>query len=241
MITVIIPTYNEEKNIEKCLQSFQSQTIPRESFEIVIVDGSSKDKTCEIAARYADRVILQISKGVGGARNDGAQVAKGEILVTTDADCLPPEDWLKVIQDNFRDGVVAATGTLTPIITEDMSDLESFTYKLLFEISNVILRVGSWIGYYHLCGANSAFDREAFIKTGGYSDLPYSDDIEISKRLKPLGKVVFDKDIGLHYSVRRIKKLGLLKYTFTILRNDFEVMILGKKPLKDDYAKQTYN
>jgi glycosyltransferase involved in cell wall biosynthesis len=214
--------------------------MPRESFEIIIVDGSSKDKTREIAARYADKVILQVSKGVGGARNDGAQIAKGEILATTDADCLPCEDWLKVIQDNFKEDVVATTGTLIPIITEDMSTFETFTYKFIFKISNGILRLGSWIGYYHLCGANSAFNREAFIKIGGYSDLPYSDDIEISKRLKPLGKIVFDKKIQLHYSIRRIKKLGLLKYIFTIFRNDFEVMVLGQKPLKDEYAKQTY-
>jgi len=68
MISVVIPTYNEEKNIERCLRALEEQTIPREDFEIIVVDGQSSDRTIEIAQRYADRVIQQVSEGVGGAR-----------------------------------------------------------------------------------------------------------------------------------------------------------------------------
>jgi glycosyltransferase involved in cell wall biosynthesis len=55
MISVIIPSYNEEANIARCLQSLQKQTIPRDEYEIIVVDGSSKDHTREIAERYAER------------------------------------------------------------------------------------------------------------------------------------------------------------------------------------------
>ncbi|MCX6649741.1 MAG: glycosyltransferase, partial [Candidatus Bathyarchaeota archaeon] len=82
MITVVVPTYNEEKNIESCLNSLVKQSIPRESYEIIVVDGNSKDRTTEIAAKYADRVIQQVSHGVGGARNDGAIAATGDIIAT---------------------------------------------------------------------------------------------------------------------------------------------------------------
>ena len=78
MITVVVPTYNEEKNIERCLQALAKQTISRDSYEIIVVDGNSKDKTSEIAAKYADKVLQQVSSGVGGARNDGAKAAKGD-------------------------------------------------------------------------------------------------------------------------------------------------------------------
>ncbi|MBI4896489.1 MAG: glycosyltransferase, partial [Candidatus Aenigmarchaeota archaeon] len=76
MISVVIPTYNEEKNIEQCLLNIAHQTIPRHAYEIIVVDGKSKDKTRQIAEKYADKIIIQTSQGVGGARNDGVATAK---------------------------------------------------------------------------------------------------------------------------------------------------------------------
>ncbi|MCK4317870.1 glycosyltransferase, partial [Candidatus Bathyarchaeota archaeon] len=70
MISVVVPAFNEEKNIEKCLTSLHSQTIPREHIEIIVVDGDSQDRTRMIAETLADKVITQTSMGVGGARND---------------------------------------------------------------------------------------------------------------------------------------------------------------------------
>src|SRR5512139_3857761 len=101
MISVVVPSYNEEKNIAACLESLSNQTIARDEYEIIVVDGNSKDRTREIAAQYADLVFIQTSRKVGGARNDGAQKAKGEILATTDADSIIPRDWLEVIRDDF--------------------------------------------------------------------------------------------------------------------------------------------
>jgi hypothetical protein len=75
----------------------------------------------------------------------------------------------------------------------------------------------------------------------GYSDLAYSDDVEIGRRLKEHGKMAMDKRIQVDYSIRRIQKLGIAKYTWMILKNDFNVMILGEKPTKGNYAKQDYN
>ncbi|MBQ03640.1 glycosyl transferase [Candidatus Bathyarchaeota archaeon] len=242
MISVIIPTYNEEKNIERCLKAFEKQTITREAFEIIIVDGQSSDRTTTIAKNFADRVIQQVSKGVGGARNDGVQIAKGDIIVTTDADCIPYAEWLQVIQNQFKDEkVVAVTGFLNPFDCEGLRKYEAFIYKLLFGISNQLLRVFSITGYYHLCGANSAFDRDTFLEIGGYQDLPYSDDIEIYKRLKPRGKMVLDTRMKVNYSIRRIRKMSLLRYIYTITKNDFVTMVMNAKPKDDSYARQAYS
>jgi len=241
MISVIIPTYNEEANIERCLRSLERQTIPRSQFEVIVVDGQSSDCTVEIAERHADRVIQQVSKGVGGARNDGARIAKGSMFATTDADCLPPPDWLESIMRCFEDDrVLAATGLLKPVLG-DLDDADRAAYNILFEISNLFVLIAAKLGYYHLCGANTAFDRDTFIKVGGYSDLPYSDDIEIVRRLRPLGRIAVSKDIWVNYSIRRIRKLGLVKYAFTIFRNDWAVMFFNHRPVKGDYARQDYN
>ncbi len=241
MISVIIPTYNEEENIERCLRSLERQTIPRSRFEVIVVDGQSRDHTVEIAERYADRVIQQVSKGVGGARNDGARIARGRVIVNTDADCLPPPNWLESIMRCFEDErVLAATGLLKPVLG-DLDDDERAAYNVLFEISNLFVLIAAKLGFYHLCGANTAFNRDVFNKVGGYSDLPYSDDVEIVRRLRPLGRIAVSKDIWVNYSIRRIRKLGLVKYAFMIFRNDWTVMFFDHKPVRDDYAKQNYN
>jgi glycosyltransferase involved in cell wall biosynthesis len=241
MISVVIPTYNEEENIERCLKAFEEQTIPREDFEIIVVDGNSTDRTTEIASKFADTVIQQVSKGVGGARNDGSRIARGDVIVTSDADCVPYAEWLEVAQSHFEDeNVVAVTGFLDPFDCEGMREYETYVYRLLFWISNNMLRAFSFIGYYHLCGANTAFHRDTFLKIGGYQDLPYSDDIEIYKRLKPLGRMVLDGRMKVNYSVRRIRKMNLWRYIYTITRNDFVTMILGQKPGDDGYARQDY-
>ena len=97
MISVIIPTFNEEENIAQCLVSLRHQTVPRGEYEIIVVDGNSKDRTREIAQKYADKVFIQTSPRVGGARNDGIMAASGDIVATTDADCILPPTWIATI------------------------------------------------------------------------------------------------------------------------------------------------
>ena len=116
MISVIIPSYNEDTNIGRCLLSLLAQDIPRNEYEIIVVDGDSKDRTREIAGQYADQVFIQTSRRVGGARNDGVLASRGEIIATTDADCILPPDWLRNIRDAFKDeDVVQLYGPVDPI------------------------------------------------------------------------------------------------------------------------------
>ena len=240
MISVIIPTYNEEKNIGACIGAVYNQTLSRSEFEIIVVDGNSKDKTVEIAQSLGATVIQQKSKGVGGARNDGAHIAYGNVIVTTDADCLPDKDWLLNIKKNFDEAeIVGLTGPYHPNIPEDMSIVESYTYRILFRWMNSLRWVVHSV-YPHLIGANAAFKKDVFLVINGYSDLPYSDDVEIAKRLKKQGKLVFDKKVTVLYSLRRLKKYGFFKYVTIIVNNDLNVMFLSRKPKTDNYAKQDY-
>ena len=116
MISVVIPSFNEEERIEKCLTSLTKQNFPRDEYEIIVVDGGSKDRTREIAEKYADIVFIQTSPKVGGARNDGALRARGEIIATTDADTILPPDWLRRIKQGFLDpDIVMLYGPVKPI------------------------------------------------------------------------------------------------------------------------------
>jgi glycosyltransferase involved in cell wall biosynthesis len=241
MISVVVPTYNEEKNIEACLRSLLNQTLPREKYEIIVVDGDSKDKTRDIASNFADIVIIQTSEGVGGARNDGIMLGSGKIIATTDADCEAYPGWLEVIEKSFEDSeVVAVSGILDPYDWNNMNKAEVLIYKALFEFSNLLLILLKLFDRAHLCGANTAFQKEKFLEAGGYLHLAYADDTELYKRIKTKGKVLLKRDMKIRYSVRRIKKMGLMRYIFLIFKMEWNVSIMNKKPLKGNYAKQTY-
>src|SRR4030042_1655610 len=84
-VSVIIPTYDEEQNIEGCLKSVVNQDFIGK-IESIVVDSHSQDNTRAIAQKYADKVIDLKARGVGKARNAGARIAKSPILLFVDAD-----------------------------------------------------------------------------------------------------------------------------------------------------------
>src|SRR3989344_7539418 len=110
-ISVVIPAYNEALYIEPCLKSLENQTLNRNKYEIIVVDGNSTDKTREIARKYADFVLTETEKSVGKARNRGCKKASGKIIANTDADTIVKKNWLEQIQKGLSGkNVVAVYG-----------------------------------------------------------------------------------------------------------------------------------
>ena len=206
MISVVVPAYNEEENITACLDSLNHQTLPRAEYEIIVVDGNSKDRTRDLAAPLADLVFIQTSARVGGARNDGAMRARGEILATTDADCILPPDWLERITDDFaRYHPVQLYGTVYP-------REEGLSYRISLALANTFSRIGYHTGIlYYTLGCNTAFDRQAFIRAGMYRSVDAGDDLEIALRMKRFGKVLFDPKLRVGFSMRRYRQFGTLR------------------------------
>lgn len=97
-VSVVIPAYNEESHLRGCLECITSQTLPRDQFEVILVDNGSTDSTVAIAESFAGKFNLRIAsipKGsISAVRNYGASLGSGEILAFLDADCLAPENWL---------------------------------------------------------------------------------------------------------------------------------------------------
>jgi glycosyltransferase involved in cell wall biosynthesis len=233
-ISVVIPTYNEEKNIRRTIFKLNHQTIPREDYEIIIVDGESTDRTREIAEEMGARVVLQKRKGIGGARNDGFLAAKADFIATTDADCIVPNQWLEIFLEDLRDPqVVAVTGPDGPIEQNRKSNLTYFILRCF--IQGITL-----FNLYGTAGTNSAFRKTAFLKCGGYKSLPHSDDVEIAFRIKKLGKIVYDIRTFVNLSVRRLEQKGYANVISKWVKGDLYIL-LGKEIIeKESYAKQTY-
>ncbi len=231
MISVIIPTYNEEANITACLQSLCNQTISRDEYEIIVVDGHSKDRTCELARVYADEVISQTSKKVGGARNDGVLRAKGDIVATTDADCIIPPDWIEIIKNDFESNdIVQLYGTVYPI---EMG----LKHKIYLMSANTFSRIGYYTGaLYYTLGCNTAFDKKAFIDAGMYRCIDAGDDVEIALRMRKLGRVMLDGQMKVGFSMRRFQQFGMIKSVYEWLY----IVANGGEASGYSYSKRNY-
>jgi len=231
MISVIIPAFNEEENIAQCLVSLSHQTVARSEYEIIVVDGGSKDDTLGIAKKYADQVFVQTSRKVGGARNDGVMAAKGEIVATTDADCIAPPSWIGRITEDFRDpGVVQVYGPVYPIE-------EGIGNQFSLFCANTFARIGYYSRtFYYTLGCNTAFRREAFLKAGMYRCIDAGDDLEIAMRLKDVGGIRFDNRLKVGFSMRRYQKFG----TFRSLYEWMYIVSDGGESGKYSYTRKKY-
>jgi glycosyltransferase involved in cell wall biosynthesis len=231
MISVIIPTFNEEENIAQCLVSLSHQNIPRADYEIIVVDGGSKDATCEIAKKYADQVFTQTSKKVGGARNDGVTAAKGTIIATTDADCILPPDWIKNLAEDFRNpAVVQVYGPVYPIE-------EGIGNRFSLMLANTFARIGYYSKtFYYTLGCNTAFRRDAFVRAGMYRCIDAGDDLEIAMRMKGEGKIRFDNRLKVGFSMRRYQKFGTLRSLYEWVY----IVSKGGESEKYSYSQKKY-
>ena len=232
MISVIVPSFNEEENIAQCLVSLSHQTVDRNEYEIIVVDGGSTDKTCEIARKYADKVFIQTSKKVGGARNDGVMASKGDIIASTDADCILPPDWIERIRNDFLDpAVVQVYGPVYPIE-------ESIGNRFSLLLANTFSRIGYYSRtFYYTLGCNTAFRKDAFIKAGMYRCIDAGDDLEIAMRMKDEGKIRFDGRLKVGFSMRRYQQYGTLKSLYEWLY----IVAHGGETQKYAYTQKKYN
>ncbi|MBU4300795.1 glycosyltransferase family 2 protein [archaeon] len=113
-ISIIVPAYNAEKTIKQCIESLLIQDYP--TYEIIIVDNCSSDKTAEIIKSYGKvKYLYEKSKGSYLSRNTGVNYSTGEILVFTDSDCILKRNWLTRLTEPIRRGKCEASmgGTLS--------------------------------------------------------------------------------------------------------------------------------
>lgn len=109
MATVVVPVRNDAQGIARCLGGLSRQCVHA---EIVVVDDGSTDGTAEVARRLGARVLSSGGRGAAAARNLGVQCARSEVVLFTDADCIPCPGWAKALLEPFGDPrVVASKGT----------------------------------------------------------------------------------------------------------------------------------
>lgn len=94
--SVVVPAYNSQATLDRCLKALERQTLPPAQFEIIVVDDGSTDDTCaRIKAHRTVKLLTQRHTGPAAARNLGIEHAHAEVVLFTDADCEPAADWIE--------------------------------------------------------------------------------------------------------------------------------------------------
>ncbi|MBW3001677.1 glycosyltransferase family 2 protein [Candidatus Woesearchaeota archaeon] len=161
--SVIIPCYNEEKNVVPCVKSILKQSFM--DFELIFVNDGSADNTAKILRNFKDKRIILVdnkqNKGRPASVNDGIYASKGQIVVITDADCIAPRNWLQNIKQEFdKNPQLDAVGGVYESIGQDAISLAGNLLERIFMDFGLIPNA--------LPGANSAYKRETLIELGGY-------------------------------------------------------------------------
>lgn len=131
-ISIVIPTYNEEKNIRKCLDSIFKQDYPKELLEVIVVDNHSEDKTIKIAQKYSVVILKNGIKDAQVSKMLGFNKSKGDLFYYMDADLeFKPNDYLKklVLPLLENPSLVGASGRIVQS-PKDTSLNRFLTYEL---------------------------------------------------------------------------------------------------------------
>jgi len=134
-VSVIVPVYNGEREIGRCIKALLSQTYPEELTEIIIIDNGSSDGTCDIVRAFEEVKLLfeHDVQSSYAARNKGIANSRGDILAFTDADCTPLEDWIEKGIDCINNGHPLVAGRIVFEISPSRRPSE--IYDTLFHMN----------------------------------------------------------------------------------------------------------
>lgn len=228
ILSIIIPTYNEEEYLPILLESIKKQNFS--DYEIIIADANSTDRTREIAQEYGCIIVDGGLPGVG--RNNGAKVAKGEYLIFLDSDLELTDDYLRNVLYEFR------MERLGIAITQMLPMSNKVEDKIFHDFANYFM-IGVEKIKPHGAGCYGIISRkELHDECGGFDEsLTFGEDTDYIERLakKEKFKVLRNAKIGV--STRRLEEEGLetlIKQYGKSTVNDF----LGKRT---DASELNYN
>ncbi len=214
-VSIIIPAYNEEKYLLSALESIEKQTFDHNQMEVIVVNNASTDNTVKVFNSFIGKNSFKMTLidepvlGVSRAKNKGASIAEGKILIFLDADSRMSENLVQVVNDYYEKGYLMGIIKLLP-------DSNNFMARFLFNLIDFgkkNLHVTAQMGY---C------DSKLFWKIGGFRpEIKHAEDLELFTKVKKLlkkegGKFCYIREAFIITSTRRMDRLPLkLGYPLT--------------------------
>jgi len=227
MLSIIIPTLNEEKNIKNLLSVIQKGGF--DDYEVVIADAGSKDKTIEIAREY--NCIITKGGLPARGRNNGAKVAKGDILFFLDADLkFYPKKFLKLSVDYFiKNDLSVASFHIMP--QRNNAYMNPFTLNLFYNYPQILLKKAFPMG-----AMGIMVKKDIFNKVKGFDEsITLAEDHYFIQQAEKLGKFDIIKGVNLYMPLRRFETDGYFRTAFKYLRCALNMGFLGKPERKIKY------
>ena len=179
-ISVIIPARNEEDNIRACLDSIVNQFYPLNLLEVIVVDDFSTDRTAEIVNSFADKKVTLLSlkdfakEDLNSYKKKAIEVAiskaKGDLVITTDADCIVPDLWLETIVSFYEENQPAFIAA--PVSYYGENNFLKIFQSLDFMTLQGITGASVYKKFHNMCnGANLAYEKKVFNEVGGFSGI----------------------------------------------------------------------
>ena len=179
LLSIIIPARNEAENIKDCLDSICNQSYSKELYEVIVVDDHSTDSTASIVKQFQNVKLITLSEYIApGLLNSYKKKAieiaiaqsSGKLIITTDADCYVPENWLQTIA-SFYQQTNAAFIAMPVAINCNNRFIEIFQ-ALDFMTLQGITGASVYKKVHSMCnGANLAYTKEAFEEVNGFKGI----------------------------------------------------------------------
>lgn len=229
MLSVVVPIYNEEKYISKCINSILEQDYPKDNLEIIFVDGMSTDKTREIIDTYVEKypfikMLDNPKKIVSYAMNAGIKASKGEVIIRLDGHVEYPTNYFSALVKNLKeldaDNVGARCETLPcGTSTKELAIAEALSSA--FGMGNSYFRIGCDEIKQVDTVPFGCFKREVFSKVGLYdNELIRNQDDELNGRIiKNGGKIYIIPSIVTKYFARdKISKVRKMFFQYGLYK-----------------------
>lgn len=201
LVTVIVAARNEEENILTCLKSLDELIYPEGKLEIIIVDDKSTDKTGEIIDNFiADKkkfkkIITKKEigklKGKTNALANALEIAEGEIILTTDADCTLHPMWAYTTASYYQPDVAIVNGFTNQKTYNGFSGMQAIDFIYLLIVASGTINLGKPIS---CIGNNMSYRKKAYLEVGGYESLPFS----------------VTEDFNLLHAIHKLKKYKII-------------------------------
>ncbi|MBN2884454.1 glycosyltransferase [Patescibacteria group bacterium] len=232
MLSIIIPTLNEEKYLPKLLQDIKKQNFS--DYEIIVSDGSSQDKTKEIALTEGCIFISDEKKSPARQRNNGANVAKGDTLLFLDADTELPNNSLEKMYFEFKQRNLSVAGFY----------LNFNSKKFIYRLFEFFYHGTCWLGQYFFpasVGVGILASKIKHNQIKGFDESIFiAEDYDYINRLAKLGRYRMIKSSFLYFSVRRLEKEGVIRVLWKWFKGGVYFLVKGpirKKIVNYEFGK----
>ncbi len=248
MLSIIIPTLNEEESLPQLLTSIKKQKFSRgeedklssshslsrgESsvYEIIVADAGSKDRTKKIAEKFGARIIKGGLPAKG--RNEGAKAAKGELLLFLDADVILPDDFFEKMLKEFANRKLDAAATILEPLTDKkrIKFFFNFFYNWPAKTAQKFLAFGA-MGYLIKTSLHQ--------KINGFDErIKIAEDNDYLRRAAKIGQFGILDDVKVYFSLRRYYRDGWLRTVLKHILGELHYQFFG--PVKSDILKYRFN